>query len=336
MQYSRNCSLLQYNTFGIDVTTSRFYRFDTTSELQDWARDIPDSGKGLVIGGGSNLLFTGNFNGTIILPDLKGREIVWDNGDEVWVRFSCGEVWDHCVEWAVSEGLSGIENLSHIPGSAGAAPVQNIGAYGVEISEMVEYVEGIYLDDGESFRLSGDDCHFDYRYSIFKGPLRDQTVITSVTLRLSRRHDFCLGYGSLKESVERRGQINLNNVRRTVIDIRRSKLPDPLEKGNAGSFFKNPFVTPHIYKELKRDWPQMPGYELPDSGMIKVPAGWLIEQAGWKGKNMGRAGVHSAQALVLVNMGGASGREIAQLARKIQTDVFRKFGIKLLPEVKII
>lgn len=335
MEYFKNFSLLEYNTFHINVQASSFFRFQTVKELQEWLSEKREKDL-LVIGGGSNLLFTRDYRGSILYPDFKGMDILYEEGDEVLVRFAAGEEWDSCVQWAVDQGLGGIENLSYIPGRAGAAPVQNIGAYGVELADLMEYTEGVWLDNGEAFRRYRSECDFDYRYSVFKGPSRNKIVITSVVLRLSRKPRFKLDYGSVKCAVEDLGGINLKNVRAAIIGIRRDKLPDPEIKGNAGSFFKNPVVDFCIFEELKEEWRDIPGYELPGKQMVKIPAGWLIEKCGWKGMTLGRAAVHDKQALVLVNNGGATGREIADLARTIQADVLEKFGINLEPEVNIL
>ncbi len=335
MNYYKDYSLLEYNTFHVDLQASGFYKFDYVSELQEWLQTNRTNDV-FVLGGGSNVLFTKNFEGTIIYPSFKGIEIEKEEGPDVWVRFAAGEEWDHCVEWAVEQGLGGIENLSYIPGNIGAAPIQNIGAYGVELSDVMVYTEGFYLNNGNFFRKNNEACNFDYRYSIFKGPLRNKVVITSVVLRLSRKPQFQLDYGSVKEMVNSYGEINLTNIRKAIIEIRREKLPDPNEIGNAGSFFKNPVIPASQYSQMQKKWNELSGYPLPDTGMVKIPAGWLIEKCGWKGKRMGNAGVHTKQALVIVNNGGATAKEIIDLAKTIQNDVFQKFGVEIEPEVNII
>ncbi|MFW5890342.1 MAG: UDP-N-acetylmuramate dehydrogenase [Marinilabiliaceae bacterium] len=335
MQIFQDFPLFRFNTFQVDVQCRRFIRFDAPDELSQWLKQNPARDV-FVLGGGSNVLFTGDYEGTILHPAFKGKKIVSETGPNVRVRFSSGEEWDSCVEWAITQGLGGIENLSLIPGCAGAAPVQNIGAYGVEISERVECVDGIWLETGQPFRMTRSGCDFGYRYSIFKGPLSNKVVITSVVLRLSRKPDFHLEYGTLKDAVAKLGQPGLANIRRAVIEIRRAKLPDPEKTGNAGSFFKNPIVSRAFYKDLQKKWPDMPGHPSHVDEKVKIPAGWLIEQSGWKGKQLGRAGVHPYQALVLVNLGGAEGAEIAFLAEKIKKDVYEKFAIELVPEVNIL
>ncbi|MBZ4677280.1 MAG: murB [Anaerophaga sp.] len=336
MDYYTDYPLEEYTTFGVAAQAARFFRFDTEDELKKWIRDeSPNHPEKLVLGGGSNLLFTGNFDGTVLYPAFKGIEITREEGDSVLVRMAAGEAWDRCVEWCVEKGLGGIENLSFIPGHAGAAAVQNIGAYGVELSDVLAEAHGYYLDSGEAFSLDCGDCDYDYRYSIFKGPLKNKAVITSVVLRLSRVPRFNLSYGQVQEAVKKRGTINLRNIRNAIIDIRKEKLPDPAVFGNGGSFFKNPVVDRADFERLKHTHPGIVGYPL-ENNKVKIAAGWLIEKAGWKGRSSGKAAVHEKQALVLINKGGASGKEIARLAYEIQSDIRQKFGIMLEPEVNII
>ncbi len=332
-----NFSLKHFNTFHVEAFADKFLQFDSRVELQKWLKSEKTLEKNefLVMGGGSNLLFTSDFHGTIIHPMITGIELIGEEGDDVLVRLGAGEQWDHCVAWAVENGLGGIENLSLIPGMAGAAPVQNIGAYGVELKDVMVWAEGLWLKDGASFRLYNHECSFDYRYSIFKGPLKNQTVITSVVVRLQKKPVFQLEYGTVSLAVEERGGVSLKNIRDAVVEIRASKLPDPDKLGNAGSFFKNPVIDAQEYRELLKKFPKMPGYPLPHGERMKVPAGWLIEQGGWKGSVRGRAGVHVSQALVLVNHGGATGSEILALAQAIESDVCKKFGIQLEREVNV-
>ncbi|PWE00039.1 UDP-N-acetylmuramate dehydrogenase [Marinilabilia rubra] len=336
MQRFNNFSLKQYNTFNIDVKAKEFIQFDEPKEIRNWIEEGEFNNPFLILGGGSNLLFTRDYDGSVLYPAFKGKKIVNENDDYAFVYFAAGEDWDQCVEWAVEHNLWGVENLSLIPGHAGAAPVQNIGAYGVELSDLVETVEGVYLETGKKFLKKKDSCSYGYRYSIFKGPLRNKVIVTGVTLRLNKKPATKLGYGSLKVEVENMGAITLQNIRKAVINIRTSKLPDPEEKGNGGSFFKNPVISGNFYKNLQDKWPEIPGYFLNESNRVKVPAGWLIDKAGWKGYKSGRAGVHDKQALVLVNNGGASGLEIADLAMKIKEDIIQKFEILLETEVNIL
>ncbi len=336
MVYIKKQDLTPYATFKINAEADHFFKFGELGELQNWLQQKPIFESVFVLGGGSNVLFTQNYSGAIIHPVFKGIEIVGEENDDVLVSFAAGEEWDKCVEWAVNNNLYGIENLSYIPGNAGAAPVQNIGAYGVELADVMVSVEGIYLENGAEFKKTKSACNFDYRYSIFKGPLKNRTVITKLVIKLSRRPHFHLGYGNVKEAAESLGELNLENIRRAIIQIRKEKLPDPKVVGNAGSFFKNPVVDRSFYEKLQKQFPTLPGYERPGTSAIKIAAGWLIEQAGWKGRSVGRAGVHDRQALVLINKGGATGEEIAGLASEIQADVFLKFGITLEPEVNIL
>lgn len=336
MKLYNNFPLLEYNTFNVNVKAKNFIQFDSPADIQEWIAQRGSTDDSLVMGRGSNLLFTGDFEGSILYPAFKGRYIVKESRDEALVFFAAGEDWDQCVKWAVENNLWGIENLSYIPGHAGAAPVQNIGAYGVELADLVEAVEGIYLDTGKAFSKGREECSYSYRYSVFKGPLRNKTIITGVTLCLSKKPVPKLDYGSLECEVGQMGKPNLQNIRKAVINIRKNKLPDPSEKGNGGSFFKNPVVDNDFFKRLQKKWKEIPGYFLNDGKQVKVPAGWLIEKAGWKGHRSGNAGVHDKQALVLVNNGGASGREIADLAMAIKEDIYQKFDILLEPEVNII
>jgi len=335
MKRFNNFSLLKYNTFNIDVKAKNFIQFDYLHEIQKWISEGGNKNPFLIMGGGSNLLFTKYFDGNVLYPAFKEKKIIKESADHAWVYFAAGEDWDDCVEWAVMNNLWGIENLSLIPGHAGAAPVQNIGAYGVELSDLVETVDGIYIETGEKFTKTKSECNYNYRYSVFKGPLRNKTIITGVTLQLSKQPAPKLNYGSLNSAVDKMGAATLLNIRQAVANTRISKLPDPKEKGNGGSFFKNPVVSKEEYKSLQNRWPEIPGYIL-NQEQVKVPAGWLIDQAGWKGQKSGRAGVHDKQALVLVNNGGATGLEIADLAMTIKQDINQKFGVTLEPEVNIL
>lgn len=336
MQHYTNYSLKKRNTFGLEAKAKDFFVFQNSKELSTWLAQRHSEGQILVIGGGSNLLFTKDYEGIVLSPELKGIEIIREEKNEVLVRFAAGEEWDSCVQWAVENGLGGIENLSYIPGNAGAAPVQNIGAYGVEVADVVKSVEGVMLEDGSPFRKYHGECDFDYRYSIFKGPLKNKVVMTGVVLRLSRKPEFSLDYGAVRERVNLLGGPSLANIRKAIVDIRKEKLPEPDELGNAGSFFKNPVVEASFYQQLQKKWPEIPGYVLQNGEKVKVPAGWLIEKAGWKGREFGNAGVHKKQALVLINRGNATGSEIAGLAKAIQEDVYSRFSVQLNPEVNFL
>ena len=329
-------SLQNYTTFRVAAYANEFFKFDSEKELKQWiVKESKRHPKKLILGGGSNLLFTSDYDGTVLFPAFKGIELIGETEGEAFVRISAGEFWDACVEWSVERGLSGIENLSYIPGCAGAAAVQNIGAYGVEISEVMDRVEGLWLDSGESFVINGNECQYNYRDSIFKGTLRNKVIVTHLVLRLSKIPKYRLDYGQVKVAVEKLGEVNLKNIRKAIIDIRKKKLPDYHQLGNGGSFFKNPIVDTCKFEHLKQAFPDVVGYPH-NSNCVKVAAGWLIERTGWKGKSFGNAGVHEKQALVLINKGGATGQEIARLAHEIQADVLKKFGIKLEPEVNIL
>ena len=332
----RNASLRKYNTFGIECQAEFLFTIKSESEAFQALREIDLSEKKyLILGGGSNILFTGDFNGIIIHPVIDGIAIEEDNPDHVIVSAGAGEEWDKLVDWAVTRNLAGLENLSLIPGMVGAAPVQNIGAYGVEAADVITSVRAISLIDGSLRSFENNECRFVYRESIFKGELKKKYLITKVFLRLDKTPDYKLDYGFLREEIAATGDLSLKAVRDTVIRIRRSKLPDPRLTGNAGSFFKNPVIENEEAEKLKYKYPLVPLY--PDtSGRTKVAAGWLVEQCGWKGKRIGDAGVHSRQALVLVNHGNAKGHEILDLSEEIRSSVIEKFGISLEREVEVI
>ncbi len=336
LNIQQNISLKTFNTFGIDVKAAHLTICSNTEDLVDYLSDSKMLAQPiLVLGGGSNILFTKDFEGTIIYPRIKGMEVVQEDENTVWLKVGAGEVWDDLVEYCVQNNWYGLENLSYIPGNVGASPVQNIGAYGVEAQDCIETVHGVLLDNAASFMYTKAQCQFGYRQSIFKNELKGQTVITSVIFKLSKQPVFTLNYGHVKEAVEANGAITLDNIRKTIIDIRKSKLPEPEELGNAGSFFKNPVIHRDVFKHLQEEHPHAPHYPV-DDHHVKVPAGWLIETAGWKGKSMGPAGVHEQQALVLVNHGQASGMDILKLANRIIVDIRAHFDITLEPEVNVI
>lgn len=340
MKDFRNYSLLAHNTFGIDVECRRFVEFSTVEELQQLTATLTkDDEPLLIIGGGSNLLLTAPFRGTVIHSAIMGRELIADGkgNDEVLLRCGSGETWDDIVAYCVENGWYGAENLSLIPGEVGASAVQNIGAYGVEVKDVIESVEAIELATGAKHVFSKADCRYGYRQSRFKGEWLGRFVITHVTYRLSRNFRPQLDYGNIRKELEHRGIEHPTAValRQVIIDIRNAKLPDPKKEGNAGSFFMNPVVSRAKYEELAARYPGMPHYTV-DDDHEKIPAGWMIDQCGWKGRNVGRAGVHPHQALVLVNKGGATGAEVLQLCQLIRQDVSRTFGIDLHPEVNIL
>jgi UDP-N-acetylmuramate dehydrogenase len=331
-----NISLQKFNTFGLDYKAAVFISVDSEEE----AAQTVKSGKEirdqvLVLGWGSNILFISDFHGTIIQPAMTRIEIEEGHGDQIIISAGAGIIWDNLVEWTVNQGFGGFENLSLIPGTVGATPVQNIGAYCIEVKDKIEKVRAVSLADGTIREFNNDECHFGYRDSIFKNDLKGKYLITRVYYRLSKNPILNTGYGSLHEEVKKLGKLSIRTVREAVINIRKTKLPDPEVIGNAGSFFRNPIVSNTEAASLRKNNPAMPFYPDP-SGEIKVAAGWLIEQCGWKGKRFGDAGVHDKQALVLVNYGKATGKEILDLSEKIKMSVFDKFGIKLEMEVEVI
>ncbi|MBQ3926965.1 MAG: UDP-N-acetylmuramate dehydrogenase [Bacteroidaceae bacterium] len=334
MKEYKDYSLLGHNTFGMDVKAKRYVEYDSEEELRALIPTL--EGKVLHIGGGSNLLFKGDFDGTVLHSAIKGIQVYLGIGenDEVVVRVGAGVVWDDFVAWAVSNGYGGVENLSLIPGEVGASAVQNIGAYGVEAKDVIAKVEAIDLQSG-AFRSFGvDECGYAYRQSIFKNELKGRYAITHVTYRLQKHPQLRLDYGNLLAVLSGKENITVEYVRQAIIDIRNAKLPDPKVLGNAGSFFMNPVVSREKFLALQKDYPQMPFYEV--EGGVKIPAGWMIDQCGWKGKSLGRAAVHDKQALVLVNLGGATSDEIVTLCETICRDVREKFGIDIHPEVNLI
>ena len=291
----------------------------------------------MILGGGSNVLFTRNFLGMVLKMEISGIDIVEDAEDSVLVSFGAGENWHQCVLWAVENNYGGIENLSLIPGTIGAAPMQNIGAYGVEVKEVFHSLEAYEVKTGKIVRFFNEDCKFGYRYSVFKGPQRDKYIITKVNLRLSKKPVYNISYGAIKETLDEMGveELSLKAISQAVINIRQSKLPDPAQIGNAGSFFKNPVVENSYFDSLRAAFEEIPGYRL-DEEYTKVPAAWLIDQCGWKGKRKGNIGVHDKQALVLVNHGEGKGKDLVELSEEIQKSVQGTFGIQLETEVNII
>jgi UDP-N-acetylmuramate dehydrogenase len=330
-----NYSLKKLNTFGLDVKTKYYVSLNSEENTKKWISKYDFSIPVFILGGGSNVLFKHDFEGVVVHPQMDFIRLLDESDSHVFLEVGAGMNWDDFVSYCVQNDYYGIENLSAIPGNVGASPVQNIGAYGIEVKDVITHVRGFYLKNGESFRMENKDCQFDYRQSIFKAELKNQVIITSVGFKLSRQRIFQLNYGDVAEMVLRKGGETLDNVRSAIIDIRAKKLPDPLETGNAGSFFKNPFVSQGLYQDLKRQYVDLKGYEMAD-GRVKVPAGWLIDKAGWKGRTLGRAGVHPNQALVLINCGRATGEDILQLADKIQKDIKTKFDILLEKEVNVI
>jgi UDP-N-acetylmuramate dehydrogenase len=333
---SENISLKKFNTFGLDHKAEYFISVKSEEEVIILLKNRQSLKEPLfVLGGGSNLLLTKDFKGTIIHPEIKGIEIREKGKEYSIVSAGAGVIWDDLVAWSVNNGYGGLENLSLIPGMVGATPVQNIGAYGAEVKDSIEKVRAICLDDGSVREFSYEECRFGYRYSIFKGELKGKYLITNVWFRLKNIPVFSTIYGSLKEETEKLGPVSLKTVRQAVINMRSDKLPDPARVGNAGSFFKNPVVTEVAATVILNKYPQAPWYK-DTSGGIKFAAGWMIDQCGWKGKRKGDAGVHDKQALILVNFGKATGKEILHLSEEIKISVHKKFGIELEREVEII
>lgn len=332
-----NCPMVGKNTFGMDVKADRWIEYSSQEELcelllhkERWSFPL------LHIGAGSNLLFSGDFKGTVLHSGIKGIELVAEDENCVWVRVGAGVVWDDFVAYAVDHEWYGAENLSYIPGEVGASAVQNIGAYGAEAKDLIDTVETVEIATAKVKVFRNEECGYAYRESVFKKGLKGKFVVTHVTYKLSKHPVFNLEYGNIRTRLEKTGkEVSLRLVRDVIIEVRKEKLPDPAVQGNAGSFFMNPVIAKEQYQELLVKYPDMPHYVV-DENRVKVPAGWLIERSGWKGKALGRAAVHDKQALVLVNLGGASGREVMDLARAVVDTVRDLFGIELHPEVNFI
>ncbi|WP_390599674.1 UDP-N-acetylmuramate dehydrogenase [Bacteroides sp. f07] len=327
-------SLLSYNTFGIDVSAARFLEYTSVEELQQQIAQGAVTTPFLHIGGGSNLLFTKDYDGLILHSRIEGIEVTEEDSRFVSVRVGAGVVWDDFVAYCVAHGWYGAENLSLIPGEVGASAVQNIGAYGVEAKDLITAVETVNIR-GEERVYSVEECRYAYRDSIFKRPENKSVFVTHVRFRLGKEEHYTLDYGTIRQELDKYPALTLPVVRKVIIDIRESKLPDPKVMGNAGSFFMNPIVPKEKLLALQQEYPRMPYYELPD-GRVKIPAGWMIDQCGWKGKALGPAAVHDKQALVLVNRGGAEGSDIIALSDAVRAAVREKFGIDIHPEVNFV
>lgn len=333
----QNISLKKFNTFGIDVQCDYFVEINTTDQLKTLLRDsffarMPI----LILGGGSNILFTKDFHGLVIKNAIKGIEVIQEDENHVWLKSGAGEVWHELVMYAVDHQWGGIENLALIPGLVGAAPIQNIGAYGVELESVFHALDAIHLATGQIHTFLKTDCQFGYRDSIFKHHAKDKYCILSVTLRLNKHPVINTTYGALQEMLKTMNisQPDIRTICQAVIAIRTSKLPDPTMLGNAGSFFKNPEIPAEQFHQLRKSFPAMP-YFPAKQHRVKIPAAWLIEQCQWKGRRVGNVGSYALQPLVLVNFGNASGAEVWQLAQEIRNAVMEKFGIELQPEVEI-
>lgn len=345
MKNLKDYSLLAHNTFGIDAKCSRFVEYASVEEAQQLVASLTEADQPLLIlGGGSNLLLTGDYQGTVLHSAIMGIEVMENSSFEnqedekgsVFLKCGSGEVFDDVVAYAVEHGYHGAENLSIIPGEVGASAVQNIGAYGVEAKDIIYKVEAVEIATGKVVNFDNADCQYSYRQSKFKHEWRDKYLVTHVIYRLSKTFTPDLDYGNIRTSLAAKhiAEPTAQQLRDVIIEIRNAKLPDPKVEGNAGSFFMNPIVEKAKYDELAALYPGMPHYTI-DAEHEKIPAGWMIDQCGWKGKNLGRAGVHDKQALVLVNRGGATGEEIVKLCETIRKDVFEKFGIEIHPEVNV-
>lgn len=325
--------MLGRNTFGMDVKAECLAEYSNIEELRTLIAVSPKPL--LAIGGGSNLLFLHDYSGTVLHSCINTISEVGFDGNDVLVEVGSGVVWDDFVGWCVDHGFWGLENLTAIPGEVGASAIQNVGAYGVEAGDRIEFVHAVSAEDGRERTFRRDECNYGYRHSIFKSELKGKYIVAHVTFRLSTTPNPVLGYGTLREECEKMGGVTLENIRNAVRYIRDSKLPDPQVLGNAGSFFMNPIVDESVYEELIKDYPNAPSYKL-GNGKVKIPAGWLIEQCGWKGRSLGKAAVYDRQALVLVNKGGATGEDIRHLADTVIADVKSRFGIELKAEVNYI
>ena len=335
MNVTHNFSLRPFNTFGIDANAREFSAFKSSEELEQL---VSLSGKShfMILGGGSNILLTKDYDGYVLKNEIGGIDIVKEDEHHVYVKAGAGENWHRFVLFCIERNLAGVENLSLIPGNVGASPMQNIGAYGVEIKDVFHDLEAFHIKKRKIVTFTHSDCEFGYRESVFKNRHKGEYVILSVTFRLNKIPGYNTSYGAIEQELERMNMgVSIQTISRAVINIRTSKLPDPAKIGNAGSFFKNPTIPERQFDDLKKEHPHMPAYPQ-ENGMVKIAAGWLIEQCGWKGYRKGDAGVHEKQALVLVNYGNATGRQIYELSEEIKKSVLKKFKIELEREVNII
>ena len=338
MNIIENYPLLKLNTFGVDVKAKYFTSINTINELIELTKtNVFKDLELLILGGGSNILFTKDFDGLVILNNIKGKEIIDQNQQSIFLKIGAGENWHQLVMYCVDNGWGGIENLSLIPGNTGTAPMQNIGAYGVEIKETFVELEALEISSGKIVKFNNSDCEFGYRESVFKNKMKNQYIILNITLELKKNPVLNINYGDVKAILESQNIKNpaIKEVSNAIISIRQSKLPDPKKIGNSGSFFKNPIVSLNQLELIKKKYPNVVNYEI-NENEFKIAAGWLIERAGWKGKKFNNYGVHEKQALVLVNYGLANGMEIFELSEKIILDIKDKFGITLEREVNII
>ena len=332
-----NVNLLDLNTFGIGVLAKHFSRFESVEKLKLLLKNQPKE-EILILGGGSNILFTKDFNGIVLKNEIKGFKTIEEHKDDVVVESGAGENWHEFVLKCIDNNFCGLENLSLIPGSVGASPMQNIGAYGVEIKDVFEKLSAYHIPSGEIHEFNHSQCEFGYRESVFKRKLKGQYVILNVSFRLSKKSKINSSYGAIESELKKMRIINpsIKDISNAVIAIRSSKLPNPKLIGNAGSFFKNPVVDRMILNEIQKNYEDVPFYATDHDDKVKLPAGWLIEKAGWKGKTFEHYGVHKMQALVLVNYGNANGNEILELSNQIINDINQKFGVTLEREVNIL
>jgi UDP-N-acetylmuramate dehydrogenase len=339
MQIRENISLKPYHTFGVDVRAKYFDAFKSIEELEELIRNQKSEigNQKLILGGGSNILFLKDYDGLVLKNEISGIDVIAENDEHIYVKAGAGENWHELVMYCVENDFAGMENLSLIPGNVGASPMQNIGAYGVEIKDIFYELEAFHIEDKVIKKFSLQECEFSYRESVFKNIFKGQFVIVSVTYRLNKNPKFHTSYGAVLQELEKMGtkELSIRAISQAIINIRSSKLPDPKDIGNAGSFFKNPAVEKLQFEELKNRFPTIPSFSFNDTH-VKVPAGWLIEQCGWKGYRKGDAGCYAKQALVLVNYGEASGKEIYDLSEQIVNSVKLKFKIQLKNEVNII
>lgn len=337
MHIKQNISLKPHNTFGIDVIAKHFVSVANMKELQH-ILSLDEFSEKLILGGGSNILLTKNFDGLVVINNLKGIEIISEDENFVFIKCYAGENWHEFVLWCINNNFGGIENLSLIPGNVGTAPIQNIGAYGVELKDVFESCEALSKETKKLQKFTKSDCNFGYRNSIFKQHAKGKFIITSVTFKLTKQHHkLNINYGTIASELENKGILNpsIKDVSEAVIQIRESKLPNPKDIGNSGSFFKNPVISKTEFNELVKKFSDIPSYTVSDED-VKIPAGWLIEKSGFKGKTFNNYGVHKKQALVLVNYGGAKGSDILNLSKLIQKTVKRLFGITIEAEVNIL
>ena len=338
MEIKNDFSLRKLNTFGLDISAKYFIELNSTVEANEFINSNKlNKERTLILGGGSNLLFTQNFDGTVVKVNIGGIHVVKEDKNHFWIKAGAGVVWQDLVESCIKANFGGIENLSLIPGTVGAAPIQNIGAYGVEIKDTFEALEAIELETGKKRYFTIQDCNFGYRDSIFKKELKDKYLIINVVLRLTKQPVLSTQYGKIQEILQQSGKekISIRDVSEAIIKIRESKLPDPEKVGNAGSFFKNPIIPNELLNALKKSYPEMPSYKQSEN-MVKIPAAWLIDQCHLKGMKHKGAAVHINQPLVLINQNNTSGHNIVELSMKIQQKIKNKFGITLEPEVRII